>query len=370
MNDDELFDLWVGTQDEQRYVKIHWAYLEAFQGHYEACAFMSEIARLQVSAGGKRNGGWVVYTNAFIEKRFFMSRYMREKIVEILKPFGLITKQGTHERYPNAIVNYYRVDKRVFMAKMRQYLNSEKPISDMELTQDHVNIYTLDENIYTIEEVDLEEVEKIYAHPPKGDVRSASDTSVSTDTPLTSSSKKKAKGESQEQPPSPHSAPPPSPKTKRPPRVQVTITPPTTHNRADSPKPPRAPNDYQRVAGQVASVIFGIPEGATDRGMMKRVGLIAGYLWGSNKSMQAPRHANEDASQKADNIIADIMAFKAWWQGEFRDAHPPIDLDKFWGWWLKFWHNKRKSFYTPTTTTQYEGVTWNDYGDDFGDKLE
>lgn len=153
MSDDELFDLWVGAQDEKRYVKIHWAYLEAFNGRYDACAFISEIARLQISAGGKRNGGWVVFTNSYIEKRFFTSRYKLKQLVELLAPFGLITKQGTHELYHNATVNYYRVDKRMFMSKMRQYLNNEKPVSDMELEQDHVNIYMEGANFNTIKEV-------------------------------------------------------------------------------------------------------------------------------------------------------------------------------------------------------------------------
>jgi len=104
--------------------------------------------------------------------------------------------------------------------------------------------------------------------------------------------------------------------------------------------------------------------------MMKRVGLIAGYLWGSNKSMQAPRPASEDVSQKADNIISDIVAFKAWWGRVYRDAHTPKDMAKFAENWIKFWHDSRKSFYTPATATQYEVVVWNDYSDDLGGEVE
>lgn len=110
---------------------------------------------------------------------------------------------------------------------------------------------------------------------------------------------------------------------------------------------------YQMVFGAVAKHVFRIAD--TEQAPIKRVGLIAGYLWGTTKAMQAPpRPKSETPEQRPANIVKDLEAFVTWYQVKYRDASLPLDLAKFAGHWLAFWAT-RKNVYE---ARQYEGVVW------------
>jgi hypothetical protein len=303
-----------------------------------------------------------------------MKRRAIDRAIGLLAKIGLKTTLRTSRFHSGAPVKHFRFDPVIYdeaLARVEASYQTRKTQRHEEFkkrrvskkfafAQNEQKAFAQNEQILV--DLDLEKVSKKDMHPtPKGDGVRSSSKSKSKDqpTPNPDTSHKPEQSHTLEGMPKVSDNPQVSPDTQSenvpPKRARVGRV--VDRNTSSE----KTPNDYQRITGAVAELIFGI-KGDIPKQMIKRIGLVAGYLWGSNKGMSALRPADELPECKADNIIADLQAFMSWWGGKFRDASPPRDLVKFAEHWLAFWAT-RKQVYVPVKIAPANSLVSGDSGD-------
>ena len=287
---------------------------------------------------------WVIKPAKEWQSEFGMSRREFEGTIDkLIADFGLQKKVVKSAFYNNNTTLCLRFDPHILWSKLQDELNR----AFLNVQNEHSEMTKMNNPLFT--EVRTENTNKKEFTPPNGDVV-APQKSIPSDTPK-SSSHSKGTGDSDINPNvslgdnelenvPPRADEPHAPSKRKPKQDSV-------NNRADAPK-----GGYQVVFGAVAKHVFEISD--IDQAPPKLIGLVAGYLWGSNKSMQAPRPQTETDEERANNIVKDVQAFSVWYKRKYSDAVLPRDLAKFAGHWLAFWAN-RKNVYTPRKD---EGIVW------------
>lgn len=325
---------------QDTFIPIYRIYFDMLQGDLYACFVLGELLRLQNSPQAQENDGWMVLTYQTIKTRYYMSKHVWDKAIEALKPLGLISELKQHPRYPDARAGiwHYRVDETALVTAVVTYVAGRESADAGEnpsiLTTPPSKILTtppqkfspiLDINI--LDQKDLsqtcpEDISEVGHQENAG-------CSMENGGKLISEDRVGMRGKKVDSMPT--STPPPS------------TAPTTTRKRGASQKADvNHSSDYRIVFGAVARLIFeGSPNNTPQS---KRVGLIAGYLWGTNKAMQAPRPDTETEPQKADNICKDVEAFVEWWRRSYPNASLPLDLGKFAHHWLRFWNIRKEAY--------------------------
>lgn len=281
---------------QETFVPIYKIYFDMLKGDIYACFVLGELMRLQNTPSSQQeNDGWVVLTYRVIQEKYYMSKHVWDKSIKALKKIGLEAEMRPHPRYPDfqTGVWHYRVDEDKLLEAVVQYMSK-----GIEQSSDNSSSAPMASPNAGVDGGGSRET------PSVGDLNKT--VTIDTDTPIVVASAPKQTKASK-------------------PRSRVNTS-----------------SHYQDIFKCVSENIFHTPDNVPiEKG---RIGLIASYLWGTNKSMKAPRPVSETQDEKVNNICKDVQEFVCWWGNKYPGLNLPLSLGKFAHHWLDFWRGRSEYY--------------------------